>query len=251
MKNSGKPTEDRAPGRMRLQKYLAACGVASRRDAEDLIHDGRVRVNGAEAMLGDTVDPATDRVELDGKPVQEERLVYVLLNKPRGVVTSVGDTHGRKTVMDCIDGVRARVFPVGRLDMDVEGALLLTNDGDLAYGLTHPKHEVNKVYLVRVQGVPNREAIAQLETGVPLEDGVTAPAKVSVIHSRYGTTLLRLTLHEGKKREVKRMCAAVGHRVRDLQRVAVAGLTVTNLRPGEWRYLSQGEIDGLRKLFSA
>lgn len=236
---------------MRLQKYLAACGIASRRDAEDLIQAGRVQVNGHDAVLGDTTDPTSDVVTFEGKPVREESLVYILLNKPRGVVTSVGDTHGRKTVMDCIEGVRARVFPVGRLDMDVEGALLLTNDGELAYRLTHPKHEVNKVYLVRVEGELNREAVAQLEQGVPLEDGVTAPAKAAIIHSRHGTTLLRLTLHEGKKREVKRMCAAVGHPVRGLQRVSISGLSVTSLRPGEWRYLSKAEIDMLRSLAQA
>jgi len=236
---------------MRLQKYLAACGIASRRDAEDLIQSGRIQLNGHDAVLGDTVDPSSDVVTYEGRPVRQESLVYILLNKPRGAVTSVGDTHGRKTVMDCIEGVRARVFPVGRLDMDVEGALLLTNDGELAYCLTHPKHEVNKVYLVRVEGEPSREVLAQLEQGVPLDDGVTAPAKVTVVNARHGTTLLLLTLHEGKKREVKRMCAAVGHRVRDLQRVSIGGLSVTNLRPGEWRYLSPGEIDSLRKLTSS
>jgi len=243
---------------MRLQRYLAACGIASRRAAETLIETGHVHVNGATALLGDSVDPATDVVTCDGRPVCEEKPVYILLNKPRGVVTSACDTHGRKTVLDCVDGAGARVFPVGRLDMDVEGALLLTNHGELAFRLTHPRYEVEKVYLALVHGTVTPGEVQTLQQGVTLphrhsreggnpEDEVTAPARVTVVSSHSDMTLLCLTLHEGKKREVKRMCAAVGHPVRELQRVSIGGIQVKGLRIGEWRYLRDDEIAALHK----
>ena len=233
---------------MRLQRYLAGCGIASRRNAEKLVESGCVEVNGVVAKLGDTVDPEKDVVTCDGKPVRPEAPVYVILNKPKDTVTSARDTHGRKTVIDCVEGVSARVFPVGRLDVDVEGALLLTNDGDLAFRLMHPKYQVEKVYLATVTGEFTREALARIEEGVPLEDGLTAPAKARIVNKRQGTTLLRLTLHEGRKREVKRMCAALGHPVRELQRVSIAGITAKGLRPGEWRYLTPHEVATLRRV---
>jgi pseudouridine synthase len=233
---------------MRLQRYLAGCGVASRRNAEKLVESGRVAVNGIVARLGETIDPEKDVVTCDGKPVRPEAPVYVILNKPKETVTSARDTHGRKTVIDCVEGVSARVFPVGRLDVDVEGALLLTNDGELAFRLMHPKYQVEKVYLATVTGEVTREALARIEEGVPLEDGPTAPAKARIVNKRQGTTLLRLTLHEGRKREVKRMCAAIGHPVRELQRVSIAGITAKGLRPGEWRYLTSHEIAALRRV---
>jgi pseudouridine synthase len=233
---------------MRLQRYLAGCGIASRRNAEKLVESGCVKVNGVVAKLGDTVDPEKDVVTCDGKPVHPEAPVYVILNKPKDTVTSARDTHGRKTVIDCVEGVSARVFPVGRLDADVEGALLLTNDGDLAFRLMHPKYQVEKVYLATVTGEFTREALARIEEGVPLEDGPTATAKARIVNKRQGTTLLRLTLHEGRKREVKRMCAALGHPVRELQRVSIAGITAKGLRPGEWRYLTPHEVATLRRV---
>ena len=233
---------------MRLQRYLAGCGIASRRNAEKLVESGRVVVNGVVAKLGETIDPEKDVVTCDGKLVHSEAPVYVILNKPKETVTSAQDTHGRKTVIDCVEGVRARVFPVGRLDVDVEGALLLTNDGDLAFRLMHPKYQVEKVYLATVTGEFTREALARSEEGVPLEDGLTAPAKARIVNKRQGTTLLRLTLHEGRKREVKRMCAALGHPVRELQRVSIAGITAKGLRPGEWRYLTPHEVATLRRV---
>ena len=233
---------------MRLQRYLAGCGIASRRNAEKLVESGRVAVNGIVARLGETIDPEKDVVTCDGKPVRPEAPVYVILNKPKETVTSARDTHGRKTVIDCVEGVSARVFPVGRLDVDVEGALLLTNDGELAFRLMHPKYQVEKVYLATVTGEVTREALARIEEGVPLEDGPTAPAKARIVNRRQGTTLLRLTLHEGRKREVKRMCAAIGHPVRELQRVSIAGITARGLRPGEWRYLTSHEIAALRRV---
>jgi 23S rRNA pseudouridine2605 synthase len=233
---------------VRLQKYLADCGIASRRAAEGLIAQGRVAVNGSIAQIGQQVTPGEDEVTLDGQPAGAEKKVYILLNKPEGAVTTAADTHGRKTVLDCIHGVRARLFPVGRLDMDVEGALLLTNDGDLAYRLMHPRFEVPKVYMARVRGRVQPEAIRHIESGVELEDGMTAPARCAIANRGDNTTLIRLTLHEGKKREVKRMCAAVGHPVITLHRVSFGNVRVEGLRSGEWRYLTNDEVLGLRKL---
>jgi pseudouridine synthase len=235
-------------GGMRLQRYLAQCGVASRRNAEQLIQDGRVSVNGEVARLGRNIDPEADEVALDGTPVGRDSKVYILLNKPRGVITSTRDTHKRRTVVDCLGGVRTRVYPVGRLDMDVEGALLLTNDGELAYRLTHPKYEVDKVYVAEVRGKMDDAAARKLAAGVDLDDGPSAPAKVKVLKRLGADTLVRIVLHEGRKREVKRMCAAVGHPVKKLRRTAVGELSVRGMKPGQWRYLEQAELDALRRL---
>jgi pseudouridine synthase len=232
---------------IRLQKYLAECGVASRREAEKLIIDGRVRVNGVVAVIGQTVESESDAIEVDGSPVAPQRLTYIVLNKPRDVVTTAKDTHGRKTVLDLVGGAGSRVFPIGRLDMDVEGTLLLTNDGDLAYRLMHPKFEIEKTYLAWVSGTMTPETAARLSQGVDLEDGPTSPAKVEVLRHRPDATLIRLTLHEGRKREVKRMCEAVGHPVRTLRRIEFGGIGVEGMRIGEWRYLSRDEIESLRR----
>jgi len=233
---------------MRLQKYLAECGVASRRTAERLIAHGRVAVNGEVATIGRSIQPDVDRVTLDAKPVAQDQKVYLVLNKPANTVTTAKDTHGRKTVLDLVKDVKARVFPVGRLDKDVEGVLLLMNDGELAHQLIHPSFQVKKVYHARVHGIVGPEAVRQLQQGVLLEDGKSAPAKCVVLEHKRHTTHLALTLHEGRKHEVKRMCAAVGHPVRGLRRIAFAGINADNLRSGEWRYLSSDEIDHLRKL---
>ena len=233
---------------VRLQKYLAGCGIASRRQAEDLIEEGRVQVNGETAHVGDSVDPATDQVTFDGRPVVEDTKVYIILNKPKGVVTTAKDTNGRPTVLDSIGGINARVFPVGRLDMDVQGALLLTNDGELAHRLMHPSYHVDKVYLAWVHGIMSPETAVKMEWGVELEDGLTAPATVVILQTGEQDSLVRLILHEGRKREVKRMCAAVGHPVRSLQRVSIAGIHVKDLRPGEWRNLTAREVERLLRL---
>jgi len=233
---------------MRLQKYLAACGVASRRRAERLIEDKRVLVNGQSPRIGDSVDPDVDHVTVDGLAVSEQDKVYVVLNKPKGVVTSAKDTHGRPTVLECTAGARGRVFPVGRLDMDTEGTLLLTNDGELAYRLMHPRYEVKKVYEAWVQGRMTPDAAVQLERGVQLEDGPSAPAEVRIVTTGRGSTLIRLILHEGRKREIKRLCAAVGHPVVSLRRLSVGGVEAKGLRNGEWRYLNDEELARLRKL---
>jgi pseudouridine synthase len=221
---------------VRLNAYLARAGVASRRGVEELIRAGRVRVNGEVAGLATFVE-AGDRVELDGRALEPEALAYVLLHKPAGVVTTASDPHGRPTVVDLVK-LPQRVVPVGRLDADTTGALLLTNDGPLAHRLAHPRYEVDKVYEAEVEGEPDDEALRRLAEGVELEDGRTAPAAVR----RLGPSRLELTLHEGRKHQVKRMCEAVGHPVTRLHRRGYAGLTLAGLAPGAWRELTAAEV---------
>jgi len=228
-----------------LNAYLARAGVASRRGAEELIRSGRVRVNGEVAGLATFVE-RDDTVELDGQPVAPEPLAYVLLHKPGGVVTTVRDPQGRPTVVGLV-GHDRRVVPVGRLDADTTGALLLTNDGPLAHRLMHPRYEVDKVYEADVEGEPDDEALARLAAGVDLDDGRTAPAVVR----RLAPSRLELVLHEGRKHQVKRMVAAVGHPVLRLHRRTYAGLTVEGLPPGEWRELTRDEVVRLREALRA
>lgn len=230
---------------MRLNAYLARAGVASRRGAEELIRAGRVRVNGEVAGLATFVS-AGDRVELDGNALRPQALAYVLLNKPAGVVTTARDPHGRATVVGLV-AHPLRVVPVGRLDADTTGALLLTNDGALAHRLAHPRYGVEKVYEAEVDGDPTAGALRGLREGVPLEDGPTAPARARVLRRRPGGATLELVLHEGRKHQVKRMCEAVGLPVRRLHRRRYAGLGVDGLAPGEWRELTAREVDELRQ----
>jgi 23S rRNA pseudouridine2605 synthase len=225
---------------MRLNAYLARAGVASRRGAEELIRAGRVRVNGDVAGLATFVGPS-DLVELDGERLDPQPLAYVLLHKPAGVVTTASDPHGRPTVVELVQH-RQRVVPVGRLDADTTGVLVLTNDGALAHRLMHPRYEVDKAYEVEVEGEPDSTALARLEQGVELEDGMTSPAQVR----RLGPSRLELTIHEGRKHQVKRMLEAVGHPVRHLHRSRYAGLTLDGLALGEWRELTSEEIERLR-----
>src|SRR5215211_1984103 len=229
---------------MRLNAYLARAGVASRRGAEDLIRAGRVRVNGEVAGLATFVEPR-DTVEVDGRPIEPEPLTYVLLHKPAGVVTTARDPHGRPTVVGLV-GHERRVVPVGRLDADTTGVLLLTNDGPLAHRLMHPRYEVDKVYEVEVEGEPDDAALARLAEGVELDDGTSAPAEVR----RLEPSRLALTLHEGRKHQVKRMLAAVGHPVTRLHRSTYAGLGVSDLAPGRWRELTPAEVERLSSLAS-
>jgi 23S rRNA pseudouridine2605 synthase len=226
---------------MRLNAYLARAGVASRRKADVLVREGRVQVNGTPGELN-TVVGARDVVEVDGERVRLQRLAHVLLNKPPGVVTTASDPHGRRTVVDLVPS-EPRVVPVGRLDADTTGALLLTNDGDLAHRLAHPRYGVPKVYEAAVEGAPSRNDLAKLRTGVELEDGMTAPAEVRLV----GPGRIELTLHEGRKHQVKRMCEAIGHPVRRLHRSRYADLGLDGLGPGEWRELSAEEVAGLRR----
>jgi len=227
----------------RLQKVLAQAGLGSRRVCEDLIEARRVRVNGEVAVLGRRVDPETDVVEVDGAQIAVRAgLVHYLLNKPAGVITTATDTHGRRTVVEMVPP-EPRVFPVGRLDADSEGLLLLTNDGDLTHRLTHPSFGVDKEYLVEVSGTPSRRAVGRLRDGVELDDGRTAPAKVAHLDDR----LLRITIHEGRNRQVRRMCEAVGHPVLRLVRTRIGPLTDRNLAPGAWRPLTQDELRSLER----
>jgi 23S rRNA pseudouridine2605 synthase len=225
---------------VRLNAYLARAGIASRRRADELIKAGRVLVNGERGELNTFVESG-DRVEVDGVPVAPQPLAYVLLHKPAGVVTTARDPHGRPTVVELV-GHPARVVPVGRLDADTTGALLLTNDGPLAHRLAHPRYGVEKVYDVEVEGDPGDEALRRLVEGVELDDGRTAPARVR----RLGPGRIELTLHEGRKHQVKRMCDAVGHPARRLHRSRYAGLELGGLALGEWRELAATEVDLLR-----
>lgn len=231
----------------RLQKLLARSGVASRRAAEALIDQGRVAVNGTIVReQGTKADPDRDDIRVDGVPLAgPERPVVFALNKPPGYVTTRHDDRGRRTVMDLVPAVRG-LHPVGRLDFDTSGLLLLTNDGDLTLAVTHPRHELEKTYLATVAGVPDPEAIARLERGVELEEGWTAPARVCVEQVVKGGAVVRIVLHEGRKRQVKRMLAAVGHPVRSLVRTAIGSLTLEGLASGSWRELSVKEVEFLR-----
>ncbi len=225
---------------MRLNAYLARSGIASRRRSDELIKAGRVRVNGARARLDTTVGDE-DVVEVDGRRVAAQRLAYVLLHKPAGIVTTAQDPQGRPTVVDLV-GHPLRVVPVGRLDAGTTGALLLTNDGPLAHRLAHPRYGVEKTYVADVEGEPSDASLQALAEGVELEDGPTAPAQVQ----RLGPSRVELMLHEGRKRQVRRMLEAVGHPVRGLHRSLYAGLGVDDLGPGEWRELTGDEVQALR-----
>jgi 23S rRNA pseudouridine2605 synthase len=227
---------------VRLNAYLARAGVASRRGADELIKAGRVRVNGAPGELNTFVG-ANDTVEVDGRPVEKQALAYLLLHKPAGVVTTARDPHGRPTVVGLVPA-EPRVVPVGRLDADTTGALLLTNDGALAHRLAHPRYEVDKVYEAEVEGDPDGAALTRLREGIELDDGRTAPAQAR----RLGQGRVELTVHEGRKHQVKRMLEAVGHPVRRLHRSSYAGLDLRGLAAGEWRPLTKAEVAGLRAL---
>jgi 23S rRNA pseudouridine2605 synthase len=221
---------------VRLNAYLARAGVASRRKADELIKAGRVTVNGEPGELNTFVG-GRDRVKVDGRRVAPQRLAYVLLHKPAGVVTTASDPHARRTVVELVD-LPERIVPVGRLDADTTGALLLTNDGELAHRLAHPRYGVEKTYVVEVSGRPSADALRSLEEGIGLEDGRTAPARVR----RLAPSRVELTIHEGRKHQVKRMLEAVGHPVTGLHRSAYAGISADDLAPGAWRELTDDEV---------
>jgi 23S rRNA pseudouridine2605 synthase len=227
---------------VRLNAYLARAGVASRRKADDLIKAGRVLVNGEPGQLNTFVQ-ATDRVEVDGREVAKQKLAHLLLYKPAGIVTTASDPHGRPTVVQLVPN-EPRIVPVGRLDADTTGALLLTNDGPLAHRLAHPRYGVEKVYEAELEGEPDEGALRQLAEGVDLEDGRTAPARARLL----APSTIELVLHEGRKHQVKRMCEAVGHPVRRLHRSRYAGLALEGLEPGAWRELEPFEVKRLRAL---
>ncbi|GAB4253435.1 MAG: pseudouridine synthase [Thermoleophilia bacterium] len=230
----------------RLQRVLAAAGLGSRRACEELIRAGRVTVDGVVAELGTRVDPTRQTVAVDGRPVDLEEKEYWVLNKPKGVISTVHDPHGRKTVVDCVPA-GVRVFPVGRLDRDTTGVLVLTNDGDLAHRALHPRFGVTKEYRVVAAGRVSRRAVAALRAGVPLDDGVTAPAEVEVIRRGEERTELVVRIHEGRKRQVRRMLEAVGHPVVALHRSRFDGLSDEGLAVGRARRLSADEVEALRR----
>jgi 23S rRNA pseudouridine2605 synthase len=234
----------------RLQKVLSQAGVASRRAAEKLIADGRVTVNGKTILtMGVKVDPARDEIRVDGRRIKAAaRARYILLYKPAGYVTTRSDPQRRRTVLDLLEGVREYVYPVGRLDYDTEGLLLLTNDGDLAARLTHPRHGIRRTYEARVAGMPDRAAIERLRAGIPLDGHRTLPADVVLLNEgrRDRDGVLRLTIREGRNRQVRRMCEAVGHPVQQLKRTKIGALGDRRLKPGEWRELAPQEIANLK-----
>lgn len=232
----------------RLQKFLSAAGVSSRRQAERLMLEGRVTVNGKAAMeLGTKVDPEADHVKVDGKLIHAERHTYVLLNKPKGTICTLDDPEGRPKVTDLVRGLKARLFPVGRLDFDTTGALLLTNDGELANILMHPAHQFPKVYVAKVKGIPTREQIEKLQSGVYIDGRRTAPAEARILAVREKNAMLEITLREGRNKQVKRMCQAIGHVVMRLDRPRYVFLGLEGLEPGKWRHLDIPEVERLKK----
>lgn len=232
----------------RLQKYLAECGIASRRKCEEYIIQGKVQVNGKTITeLGVKVNPEKDKITFEGKNVkQEERKVYILLNKPIGYVTTSDEQFGRDKVLDLVK-VRERVVPVGRLDMYTSGALILTNDGDFVYKVTHPKHEITKTYTVTVKGIIKNEEVEQLRKGVKIDDYTTRPAKVKILKTdeEKDRSRLEITIHEGKNRQVRRMCESVGRRVIALHRSKIGNIGVKDIELGKWRYLKDFEVKTL------
>ncbi len=231
---------------VRLQKYLAQSGIASRRKAEEMIRDGRVRVDGRIVTeMGLKIDPDSQYVQCDNKKVGplEQPLVYILLNKPRGYLTTLSDPQGRPIVTSLLNNISTRVFPVGRLDLDTEGALILTNDGELAQKILHPSHETTKSYEALVQGIPAKSKIKTLETGIELEGRKTWPAQISLIKRKEQNTLFRITIHEGRKRQIRKMFQAVGHPVIALKRVAYGKLALGSLKIGSYRFLSTKELE--------
>lgn len=233
----------------RLQKLIAAAGYCSRRDAEALIAAGRVEIDGRVAVLGDRGDPAANQITIDHKPLSRaESNCYLLMHKPVGVVTTNRDPQGRPIVADLLKDVTARVFPVGRLDYNTSGLLLLTNDGALANRLAHPRHEVEKTYLVRVRGCLGKEDRQRLERGVPLDDGLTAPARVQHVRSRGSHSWFEIIIHEGRNRQVRRMCEKLGYPVSRLVRIGYDFLTLGDLEPGQYRHLTESEVERLKQV---
>lgn len=236
---------------IRLQKYIAQCGICSRRKAEELILHGKIKVNGSIICeLGTKVIPGKDKIEYNGKEVkQEEKKVYILLNKPIGYVTTVKDQFDRESVLNLVKTDK-RLVPVGRLDMYTSGALILTNDGEFVYKVTHPKHEIKKTYTVTIKGIITKEEIQKLEDGLKIEDYVTRPAKVKILKTdeEKKQSRLQITIHEGKNRQVRKMCEAINHKVLALHRSKIAEIGVKDIPLGKWRYLSQKEISQLTQL---
>lgn len=234
--------------KIRLQKYFSDCGVMSRRGAEEEIAKGLVKVNGIPASLGTQIDPDTDTVEYKGSKITHRHAekTYIMLNKPRGYVCTLSDEKGRKTVISLLDGLSCRVVPVGRLDMDSEGLLFLTDDGELVNRLTHPKHDIPKIYNVTVRGLPSKEKIKALGEPMEIDGYKIMPVKTRPISTEDGNTVLEMTLFEGRNRQIRKMCAAVGLTVLRLRRVAVGDIKLSELPVGKWRYLLPKETEYLK-----
>lgn len=233
----------------RLQKYMASCGVASRRKCENLIEEGRVTVNGTKITeLGFKVDSDKDYVEIDGKPIKiEERKIYIALNKPKGYITASSDNRGRKTVIDIFD-FKERLFPVGRLDYETSGLLIITNDGEIFNKIMHPKQNINKTYMALVKGIPDEIEMSALKKGVDIGGYVTAPSQASIVKVEGKNSILKIIIHEGKKRQVRRMCRAIHHHVLELKRISIGNITLGDLEVGQWRYLSKEEVSYLMNI---
>lgn len=231
---------------IRLQKYLANCGIASRRKCEELIIDGKITVNGEKVELGFKINPDKDIIKYNGKEVKQknQKYTYILLNKPIGVVTTAKDQFDRETVLDLVK-VKARIVPVGRLDMYTSGALILTDDGDFVYKVTHPKHEIDKTYTVTLIGIVTKEDVQKLRTGVQIDDYITKPAEVKIlkIDEEKNISRIQIVIHEGKNRQVRKMCEAIGKKVLALHRSKIGNIEVKDLKIGTWRYLSKKEME--------
>ena len=238
----------------RLQKIMAQAGIASRRKCEELILQGKVQVNGETVTeLGTKADPAQDIITVSGKPIKNEKKVYVMLNKPKGVITSASDPEGRKIVSDYLKGIKERVYPIGRLDYATEGLLLLTNDGDFANLLSHPKYHVPKTYLATVKGVPHGTELDKLRQGIMLEDGMTSPAELEYkdVDPDNKQSVISITIHEGRNRQVRRMFEAISHPVLRLKRISYGDLLLQNLKRGLYRHLTADEINQLLQMAKA
>lgn len=235
--------------KIRIHKIIADAGIASRREAEKMIEEGRVTVNGVTAKLGDKADPENDHIKIDGKLLKAKpnELVYIMLNKPKRVMCTTNDPEGRQTVLDLIKGIKNRVWPVGRLDYHSEGLVLLTNDGELSLRLTHPKYKVEKVYEVKVKDLPDEKKIEKLKKGIWLEDGKTAPCEISFIKKTNENSWFRVTLKEGKRRQIRRMFHAIGHDVMKLKRISIGPIKLGKLPIGNYRFLTEKEIIILKK----
>lgn len=235
---------------MRLQKYMAQSGVASRRKSEEIILEGRVKVNGKVIKkLGTTINPEKDIVSVDNKSIEREsKKVYIMLNKPEGYVTTLKDRHSEKIVLDLVNGIDERIFPVGRLDLDTSGLLLMTNDGDLTQKLTHPSYEVPKKYIAVVEGIPNSKKLARFRKGLKIDGRMTAEAYIKVLKKHKDSSVLEISIHEGRNRQVRKMCEYIRHPILELQRIAVGELTLNDLKAGEWRYLTEKEVKYLRNI---
>lgn len=234
---------------MRLQKYLSQSGVASRRASEEMIKQGRVFVNGKAITEMGYIVLENDTVEVDGSIVlKSEQKVYIMLNKPVGYVSTAKDQFGRPTVIDIVKGIKQRLYPVGRLDYDTSGLIILTNDGDFTYSLTHPKHEINKLYEATVSGHPSEEDIKRFENGLKIEDYLTSKAQFKVKSKLDNRTIVEITIHEGKNRQVRKMCEAIGHKVLSLKRIAIGEVKLGDLEEGKWRELTVEELKLLGKI---